>query len=148
LAIANALTLRAAQQYVGSGKKSDIPRQYAIWVGGEWASLVDEVFTDCRVAWGYRVPEAQAERERLRGMCREVLRFENAFLACYRDILLADLRSGDAAARLAAARRLGQVIYPQPAAVAALAQLAARTDSEIQQVAAAALVPYQHFTSS
>jgi hypothetical protein len=35
LAAANGLTLLRAQRYVGSGKKSDIPRQYAIWIGDE-----------------------------------------------------------------------------------------------------------------
>jgi predicted nucleotidyltransferase len=148
LAAANALTLRAARQYVGSGKKSDIPSQYAIWVGGESAALVDEIFTCCRVRWGYRAPEARAERERLRDLCRDALRFENMFLECYRDMLLADLQSEDVAARLAAARRFGQVIYPDPAVASALTQLAARAGAETQQAAVDALAYYQPFTSA
>ncbi|HEU5100548.1 MAG TPA: nucleotidyltransferase domain-containing protein [Roseiflexaceae bacterium] len=112
LTAANALTLRAARQYVGSGKKSDIPRQYAIWVGDEWATLVDEVFMFCRLRWGYGLPQSLAEREHLRDLCRQTLGFENAFLERYRGMLLADLRSDDAPVRLAASRRLTQLIYP------------------------------------
>jgi len=148
LAAASALTLRAAQQYVGSGKKSDIPRQYAIWVGDEWAPLVDQSFTDCRIRWGYAMPEAPAEREHLRAMCRQTLRFENAFLDRYRDMLLAELQSENAAAQLSAVRRFGQVIYPDPAVALALAQLAAHSTPELQPAAAAALSHYQPFTST
>jgi hypothetical protein len=112
LAAANALTLLAARRYVGTGKKSDIPRQYAIWVGGEWAALVAEVFDLCRNRWDYRIPGARSDLDHLRDICRQTLRFENAFLERYRDWLLAELRSQDSAAQLAAVRRLGQVIYP------------------------------------
>ena len=55
LGAANALTLQAAQQYVGSGRKSDIPVQYRQWVGDEWCALVADVFTYCRVRWALSV---------------------------------------------------------------------------------------------
>jgi hypothetical protein len=44
LCAANALTLLAAGWYVGSGKKSDIAKQYRAWVGGEWAGLVEQLY--------------------------------------------------------------------------------------------------------
>ena len=147
LAAANALTLMAAQRYAGSGKKSDIPRQYAIWVGGEWATLVADVFDRCRIGWGYRIPEAEADLGNLRGICRQALRFENAFLERYRDWLLAELRSDDPAAQLAALRRLGQLIYPDATVAAALVALAAHANAEIQQAAAATIAHYKPFTS-
>jgi hypothetical protein len=148
LAIANALTLRAAHQYVGSGKKSDIPRQYAIWVGDEWAALVDDVFSLCRLRWNYGRPSSPDERERLRNLCWQTLGFENAFLERYRAALLADLRADDAALQLAAARRMSQLVYPEPAVVAALTRLAAHANPEIQRAATLALANYSPFTSA
>jgi hypothetical protein len=146
LAAANALTLLAAQQYVGSGKKSDIPRQYAAWIGGEWAALVEDVFGYCRIGWGYRLPETEADLAHLRGMCQQALRFENAFLERYRDLLLEYAQSGDMPAQLLAARRLGQIVYRDPGVAAALEQLAAHSNSEIRQAAAAAIQRCQPFT--
>jgi predicted nucleotidyltransferase len=143
LAAANALTLLVAQRYVGSGKKSDIPRQYAIWIGDQWATLVEEVIELCRIRWGYRIPDAEAGIAHLRGLCQQALGFENTFLQRYRDFLLADLQSDHAVTQLFAVRRLGQIHYPDPAVAAAVAELAAHANAELQQAAATTLQHYR-----
>jgi hypothetical protein len=143
LAAANALTLLKAQRYVGSGKKSDIPRQYTIWIADQWAPLVEQVVELCRVHWGYRVPQAEAEIAHLRNLCRQALGFENAFLERYHDWLLAELRSDQLSAQLFAIRRLSQIVYPDPAIAAAVADLAAHASGELQAAAAATLQHYQ-----
>jgi predicted nucleotidyltransferase len=148
LAAANALTLLTAQRYVGSGKKSDIPRQYTIWIGDQWTTLVEEIVELCRIRWGYRMPEAEADIAHLRGLCQQALGFENAFLQRYRDFLLADLQSDHAAAQLFAVQRFGQILYPDPAVAAAVADLAAHASAELQQAAAATLEHYKQFSSA
>jgi hypothetical protein len=148
LAAANALTLYKAKQYVGSGKKRDIPEQYRRWVAGKWVALVEDVFECCRLRWGYLAPEPAADRERLRDLCRQALAFENHFLARYRDFLLAELRGRDPAAQLLAARRCSQVIFADAAIVAALAEARARGSEQLRQAAADALRRNKAFTSS
>jgi predicted nucleotidyltransferase len=134
LAAANALTLLQAGQYAGSGKKSDIPRQYRIWVGDEWAGLVDQVFESCRGRWGYLMPEDTADRDTLRGLCQQALRFENRYLARFKDFLLEELRHSNEGTQLFAARRLGEIIYRDAAVVAALEDAGRHGDAELRQV--------------
>jgi len=143
LAAANALTLLTAQRYVGSGKKSDIPRQYTIWIGDQWAALVEQVVELCRIRWGYRIPDSEADIVHLHSLCRQALGFENAFLQRYRDFLLADLQSDDPSVQLQAVRRLGQIVYPEPAVAAAVTRLAAHTNAELQQAVTATLLRYK-----
>jgi hypothetical protein len=107
---ANALTLLAASQYLGSGKTSEIPVHYRAWVGGEWAGLVTELYEYGRNRWAYRVPDAPTDRRHLRELCARALGFENYFLERYRTFLLAERESGDAARREIAERRLAQLI--------------------------------------
>jgi predicted nucleotidyltransferase len=142
LGAANALTLLAAQRYVGSGKKSDIPRQYRIWVGDKWAWLIEQAVELCRNRWGYRMPKAEDDLLHLRRLCQQALGFENAFLLRYRDFLLDELRQDTLAAQLAAVRRLGQIVYADPAIPAAVAELAAHPNTELQQAVAATLQLY------
>jgi predicted nucleotidyltransferase len=143
LGVANALTLLQARQYVGAGKKSDIPEQYRHWIGDEWAALVEDLFEYCRVRWDYRVPEGPSERAQLYGLCEHALGFENHFLMRYQDFLLADLQQPDAAIQLHAARRLGQLVYRDPLVASALQRLAQSPKPELRDAAAAALLQYE-----
>ncbi len=127
---ASALTLLAAEQYVGSGKKSEIAEQYRIWVGDEWAAVVETIYEQCRNRWAYLVPEDAAGRQHLRTFCQQCLGFENHFLARYKTYLLAELEHPDEIIRIFAARRLGQVIYRDAAAVVAALQTAGERGSE------------------
>jgi hypothetical protein len=136
---ASALTLLAAGRYVGSGKKSDIAEQYRIWVGDEWATMVKTIYEQCRNRWAYLVPDGAADRQLLRTFCQQCLGFENHFLARYKTYLLADLEHPDEAIVLAAARRLGQVVYHDTAVVAALQAAGRRGSEALRQAAAEAL---------
>src|SRR6185503_6521063 len=136
LAVANALILLTARQYVGSGKKSDIVQQYRAWIGDEWVELVEQVFEDCRKRWGYLLPEPAADRARLRGLCQRGLAFENHFLARYKPFLLSELQHPEHAIQLFAARRLGQLIYRDTAVLAALAKAGESENAELRQAAA------------
>jgi hypothetical protein len=53
------------------------------------------------------------------------------------------LQSDDLAVQLLAVRRLSQVIYPDPAVAAAVADLVAHTNAELQQAAATLLQHYK-----
>jgi len=143
LAAANALTLLEARQYVGAGKKSDVPKQYREWIGGEWASLVEDIFEYCRIRWDYRVPETPGDRARLYELSKQVLSFENHFLMRYKDFLLADLRQQDPAIQFYAARRLAQVIFRDPLVIAALRRLAQAPAPELREAVAKALLRYE-----
>jgi hypothetical protein len=106
LAIANALTLRAAGRYVGGGHKADIPREYRRHIGDQWSALVEAVFERCRLSWNYEIPEGEAELAELRALCEGVLGFENHFLSIYHAFLAAELKHGDPAVAQRAARAL------------------------------------------
>ncbi len=143
LCAANALTLLRARQYVGAGKKSDIPQQYRRWIGDEWTTLVEDIFEYCRVRWDYRLPDASDERAQLHELCEHALAFENHFLMCYKDFLLADLQQPDPAIQLVAARRLGQLVYRDPSVALALRRLAEAPSPELRDAAAAALLQHE-----
>lgn len=142
LGVANALTLLAARQYVGSGRKSDIPEQYRLWVGDQWCELVEDVFTYCRVRWEYQIPEAPDDKARLHDLCERTLAFENHFLLHYKEFLLAELGSAESTNQLSAARRLAQILYPDPAVSQALRQLAQAPSPDLRDAVAAALARY------
>jgi hypothetical protein len=139
LAAANALTLLRARQYVGAGRKSDVPEQYRRWVGDEWAALVAATFERCRVQWDYQLPSEPAEREWLRELCTRVLAFENHFLGRYKEFLLAELVHANAQFQIMAARRMGQIVYDEPRVVAALRRAEAEGTAELRELASAGL---------
>jgi hypothetical protein len=113
LAIASALTLRAAGRYVGEGRKADIPREYRRQIGDEWVGLVEAVFERCRLRWGYGVPGGAAERAELRALCEGVLGFENHFIDRYREFLAQELRHDDPAVARRAAQAMER-LAPAP----------------------------------
>ncbi|MEI7770837.1 MAG: nucleotidyltransferase domain-containing protein [Chloroflexales bacterium] len=113
LAIANALTWQTARRYVGSGRKRDIPEQYALVIGDGWTSLVEAVFFRCRGDWGYQIPAAVAELAELQGICRRALGFENHFLAIYRGFLEAEQRDSDPQVAARAAQRAAMFVDAQ-----------------------------------
>jgi predicted nucleotidyltransferase len=143
LGVANVLLLLQARQYVGAGRKRDIPEQYRQWVGDEWATLVEDIFAYCRVGWDYRVPDAPGDRARLYELCEHALAFENHFLLRYKAFLLADLQQPAAAIQLRAARRLGQLVYRDPFMASALRRLAQAPSRELRDAVAEALFRYE-----
>jgi predicted nucleotidyltransferase len=94
LGAASALVAWRAGEYVPH--KGAAAGMYRALVSDDaWAELLEEVDCRCRIEWGYLMPEGTAERRRLRELCEGVLRFENEFLATYREMLLANLARAD-----------------------------------------------------
>lgn len=79
--IATARLVAEAELYV-PGKQAAFAL-YGQHIGSAWAALVAQVFGRCKRDWQYLVPETAAERAELRRICRELLAFENDFLARY-----------------------------------------------------------------
>ncbi len=74
------------------GSKRQAVRLYREQIGDGWADLLEQLQSLCYTAWGYRVPEAPADRATLRALCEQGLAFANHFLAAYHDFLLDELR--------------------------------------------------------
>lgn len=106
---ATALVALAAGRYVGT--KGGAITGYREHIGGERADYLEELYTSGKHRWRYRVPDAPAERERLRALCARTLDFERHFFAVFREYLLAAARSADEDARRFAAEQLATVLY-------------------------------------
>lgn len=144
LAIANVRTLQAAGQYVGAGKKADIPQQYGRWVNDHWTGLVTEVYETCRNRWVYAVPRGQAEQTHLRHLCHDVLAFENDFLAVYGGFLVQELQHRDTVVLGRAVERLGSLIYPDQEVVRRLRQLLGHSDAALVSAVGETLTWYRN----
>lgn len=83
-------------------------------IGDEWAPWLDDLYDTGRQRWEYRVPADPAGRRHLRDLCGPMLAFENHYLRLYRHFLLVELTRGTEA-KLAAARRLNEAVFPDPA---------------------------------
>ncbi len=91
--MATALVAYQAGQYVAS-KRACAP-MYREFVGGEWASLVEDVAEWVRGIWQCRIPTARQDRARLRALCVRTLGFENHFLGLYRRYAREEVRGED-----------------------------------------------------
>ncbi|HEX8996825.1 MAG TPA: nucleotidyltransferase domain-containing protein [Ktedonobacterales bacterium] len=136
--------LLALQCGVYVARKSDVHRLYRERIGGEWARLIEDVYTLCRMRWGYLIPNDAAERERLRDLCDQTLGFERHFSACYRKYLLAELCSDDPEATRFAAEVMSRAPMRDDATLAALASVAQRRDTDGAPLARAALAQMRH----
>jgi hypothetical protein len=105
--IATALVALRTSLYVDDKRAAISP--YHRHIGDAWAAHLEAIHQQCRLQWGYRIPETEAERELLRELCRTQLAFENHFLALYRDYLLAEQQSDQGQAREVARERLCQI---------------------------------------
>jgi hypothetical protein len=94
-----------------AGSKAQTIALYREHGGGAWAGYVDELHAQAKLRWGYLVPDAPAERRRLRALCRRMLGLERHFLVAYRGLLLRLLRGEDDEGRRFALARLGEVVY-------------------------------------
>lgn len=107
-------------------------------VNDAWTPLFADVFA-CRERWGYRVPDAPADQAHLRSLCERMRDAENHFLGLYKDYLLAELRRGEVADRVLAARRLGETVFPGEEVAAALKGLETAPEPELREAASASL---------
>lgn len=104
-----ALALRAGRY---SGSKAGSVSDYGVHIGDEWSGWLAELYTQGKLRWGYQPPANPDDRRELRALCRQMLAFENDFLARYREYLLALLRAGDAKDCEHARTRLDLIAYP------------------------------------
>lgn len=113
--LVNAVTLMATAltppgSEGGVLSKAQAVALYRARVGGRWASYLEVLYEHAKLRCGYLIPEAAADRFRLRALCRRTLGFENHFLRRYRQVLLDLLRSADEGDRGFAAARLREVV--------------------------------------
>ena len=95
-------------------RKSDCLELYRTQVADGWTALVESVFERVRSSWNYQIPKTLHDRQHLRDICQQALRFENHFLLLYRDFLLDDLSSRNGEHRQLAASRLRQIFSADP----------------------------------
>jgi hypothetical protein len=131
---ATALLARQAGVYVA--RKSDCHVLYRAHLGGAWAGLLEEIYQRCRQEWRYLVPEAPRNRALLARMCRDVLGFENHFLAAYRDFVVGELESGDGAVVAEALDFLERVPFDDAGVRGALHEHARDGDGAVRQAGA------------
>jgi hypothetical protein len=94
---ATALIAYKAGRFVA--RKRDCHVLYREQISGEFANLLDDIYTASRGRWQYHIPDDPQERRELHSICERTLAFENAFLRQYRGFLLDELRGGDAQGR-------------------------------------------------
>lgn len=131
--------LLALQSGVYVARKSDVHPLYRERIGDEWASLVEDVYRECRTRWGYLIPHEPEERARLRDICDQTLGFERHFSMIYRDYLLAELGSDDPEAIHFAAEVMSRAPLRDDAVVVALDAIAQRDDAPAAALALSAL---------
>lgn len=139
---ASALTLLKAGQYPGTGRKSDIARQYRNWIGDEWTSLVEKTDLLCRQQWAYLIPSDPQQQQQLRKLCEQTLGFENHFLDEYKVYLMAHLPQAEPLVQLRYVQRLGQLIYVDRAIADLLKKFEHSDNAEIRRAATEALQHY------
>ena len=63
---------------IAISEKPAVFRRYRALVGDEWPDYLEQLHDLARLRWSYLVPDAPAERRRLRALCETTLAFENA----------------------------------------------------------------------
>jgi predicted nucleotidyltransferase len=135
--IAAALIALRTGRFVSS--KSQSFRLYRELVDDNWANLLDGIYKFCRTKWQYAIPAGSEDREKLRGICRRLLKFENHFLGIYRDYLLREISGADYDSSLRALNRLSQIVYTDRPVLKTLKLAANSGDAAMQGAAAEAL---------
>lgn len=131
-AIATAIVASQAKVYVFT--KSDCLPLYKQHINDEWTPLLRDVYEVCRGQWEYRIPEPEADQQLLRSLCRQTPTYENHFLELYRDYLLQELKQEAGNRKVQAAKRLGEIIYPDAEVVAALQFFESHHSDELRRV--------------
>ncbi|MBZ4421776.1 nucleotidyltransferase domain-containing protein [Myxococcus sp. RHSTA-1-4] len=130
-----------------TSSKQDAIEAHRQHVNDAWTPLFMDIY-ECRKRWGYRVPEAPADREHLRALCARMLEAENHFLAGYRDYLLAEVRRGELPDRLLAVQRLGDILYPGDEVPAALKALEDAPEESLREAARESLRKLKQYGAS
>jgi hypothetical protein len=135
--IASCLVMLRTGQRIASKKESVLA--YQTHIGDEWSELVQEIYGQCKVAWGYQLPENMEARHKLHDLCAKMLEFENHFLSHCREQILSDLLHPEKTIQEMALYRLKRIAYSGKDYEAALIALQAHEDIEIAQRAEAVL---------
>jgi hypothetical protein len=120
---------------------------YRVHIDDEWTSFLATLYGRCKEEWGYIVPTEDGDLQFLRETCRQALRFENYYLACYREYLIEELYAANNDRQIRALRRLRQVIYRDARLTARLENLAAQ-ESGLGGEALETLRVYQEINES
>lgn len=138
----SATAMLAFQRGLYVARKRDCHRLYREHIGGEWTSLLEDIYSLCRGRWHYLLPDTVEERTQLRAICERVLGFENHFLEVYKTFFLSELRSSDIQGTLRALYVTKYAVYQDPDIVAAIAALQTHPLDEMRH---AALQAHQRF---
>jgi hypothetical protein len=95
--------------------KRESVQTYRELINDAWAAFLEAMFERGKLCWSYNLPENEEERAQLRMLCERMLPFENHYLRAHRAYLLAQLGTGNEAAKQFALQGLKQVIYPDEA---------------------------------
>lgn len=139
--IATALLAYRAGIYVA--RKSDCHHAYRRHINDSWASLLDDLYQQCRTEWGYYIPTGVPEQQILRDLCQRTLQFENYFLTIYKEYLLAELRSDDEVAQGRALWVLSNIVYRDEDIRRAVQALDGPGECGVQQAAKDTLMLFQ-----
>lgn len=130
---ATALVALRSGDYI-AGKEA-ARRSYHATIDDEWAALIADIYSLCRIRWAYLIPADPRDQAVLRALCARVLDFENHYFACYRDYLLAELLGADEAGRIFAVHRLREVLYSDEAIRLALHDAARSSEPTLRAAA-------------
>jgi len=104
---ATALVAIQAQR-LGASKRAAVAL-YADIIGDEWTALIQGIYQRCKHEWRYGIPEASHDRQELRGLCSQVVAFENHLLDLYANYLHQARRTGEPRLRDAASEMLARI---------------------------------------
>lgn len=130
---ATALIAWQAKRYVTS--KRDCHRLYRACIHDEWAGVLEDLYSWCRSAWQYLIPQSAEDQQRLQTICQRALAFENHFLAHYKAFLLTQLQDPDEEAPLAALHVMSQIPFNDAEIIDTMQALARDKRPAIQKLA-------------
>ncbi len=138
---ATALIALQAGHYVTS--KRNCHMLYRNCIDDGWAGLLDDLYSWCRSAWQYLIPQSAEDQQRLQAICQWALAFENHFLAHYKDFLLTQLQDPDEEAPRAALRVMSQIPFNDVQIIDTIQALTYNKRADIQKLAQETLTVFQ-----
>ena len=144
--IASCLVMLQASQPVASKRESVLA--YQRYVGDDWTEFVQQAYTLGKETWHYQLPERPKARRQFRGLCAQMLNFENHFLTRCRKSVLDDLTHREKTIQEMALYRLKQIAYSGEDYIMALTTLHAGQEVQLAQSAESILDKLQRGISS
>lgn len=107
---ARGIVAQKANTYIKN--KSETFQLYNELIKDDWADFLSDLNKICREKWGYRIPEDNSERQKLKAFCQRGLAFENHYLTFLKSYCLTHLRDPHSPHRLDIVGDLRRVIFP------------------------------------